>query len=199
MKKEIIPKDSRYVPFVQQKSCCVPACISTIMYKNNIPLLSQELLGCHLGLIVRKKDKKLFWNAEIGKRPPGGYGTRIYLKQFHPNNAFSKLKIPLKMIYHPISKFNDTSFKKFINNVIEKNKDVMVLFDRGVLEGINKHNGHMCVLDRAYPSKGIVRLIDPSQNIPKWRMVKISRLKKAMEFHGDDKSGGFWEFVKIQI
>lgn len=198
MKKEIIPKDSRYVPFAQQKSCCVPACISIIMYKNRIPLLPQELLGHHLGLIVDKEYKNLFWNTETGKRPPGGYGTRIYLKQFHPNNAFSKLKIPLKMIYHPISKFDNASFKKFINDMVKKNKDSMVLFDRGVLEGINKHNGHMCVLDRVYLSKGIVRLIDPSQNIPKWRMVKINRLKKAMEFHGDDKLGGFWEFVKIK-
>jgi hypothetical protein len=198
MTKEIIPKNSRYVPFAQQKSCCVPACISMIMYKNKIPVLPQELLGYHLGLMVDKEYKNLFWNARTGERPPAGFGTRIDLKQYHPNNVFPKLKIPLKMIYHPISHFNKTSFEKFITDVVKKDRDVLVCFNYGVLKNEDGYGGHVCVLDRIYPAKGIVRLIDPSVNQPKWRMVKIDKLKKAMEVHGDDKSGGFWEFVKLR-
>ena len=195
----IIPKNSRYIPFAQQKSCCVPACISMIMYKNKISLLPQELLGYHLGLIVDSESKKLFWNVRTGKIPPSGYGTRINLKKYNPNTVFPKLKIPLKMMYHPISLFNKEGFEKFIVDAIKKDKDVLVCFNHGVLKREKAGGGHVCVLDRIYPAKGIVRLIDPSINQPKWRLVKISLLKKAMEVHGDDKSGGFWEFIKIKL
>ncbi|MFZ5982611.1 MAG: hypothetical protein ACOYS2_03535 [Patescibacteria group bacterium] len=198
MEKEIVPKDSRYVPFAQQKSCCAPTSISMIMYKNKIPLLPQELLGYHLGLTVEKECKNLFWNSKmVGERPPSGYGTRIVLNKYNPNTVFPKLKIPLKMIYHPISTFNDIDFKKFMVDAVKKDKDVCVCFNHGVLKGERAGNGHVCVLDRIYPSKGLVRIIDPSVNQPKWRIVRISLLKKAMEVHGDDKMGGFWEFKKV--
>jgi len=65
--KNIIPLATRYVPFTQQKSCCVPASISIVMYKRNIPLLPQELLGYHLGLIIDPQNKELFWNPRTGK------------------------------------------------------------------------------------------------------------------------------------
>ena len=55
----------------------------------------------------------------------------------------------------------------------------------------------MCVLDRVYPTKGEVRFIDPEDDVPKWRTVKISKLFKAMKVHGSDKMGGFWEIKKI--
>lgn len=58
--KNIIPKDTRYIPFTQQKSCCVPTSISIIMYKRNIPLIPQEVLGYYLGLIVDPEFKNLF-------------------------------------------------------------------------------------------------------------------------------------------
>jgi len=198
--KEIVPKDSRYVPFVQQKTCCVPACISMIMYKHRIPLISQELLGYHLGLIVSKENKELYWHPRVGKRPPAGYGTRIYQKQYHPNKVFPKLKIPLKMIYHPISSFvTSKSFTDFIIESVEKDKDLLVCFDHGKLSGSNIQGGHVCLLDRIYKLKSLIRIIDPQQNQPKWRMVKINTLKKAMEFHSDDKSAGFWEFVETSV
>lgn len=197
MKKEIIPKDSRYVPFAQQKSCCVPASILMLMYKNKIPLISQELLGYHLGLTVDKEYKNLFWNVRTGKMPKSGYGTRINSEQFNPNSVFPKLKIPFKMIYHPISRFDKDGFEKFMVDAVKKDKDMLVCFNHGVLKGERAGGGHVCVLDRIYPAKGIVRLIDPSVKQPKWRIAKISKLKKAMEVHGDEKAGGFWEFKKI--
>jgi len=86
--KEVVPEDSRYVPFVQQKSCCVPACVSMIMYRHNIPLIPQELLGYYLGLVVREENKELFWNARTGERPPAGWGTQIYKEEHHPDNVW---------------------------------------------------------------------------------------------------------------
>jgi hypothetical protein len=196
--KNIIPKDSRYVPFVQLKSCCVPACISMVMYKHNIPLLPQELLGYYLGLTVSQENKKLYWNPRTGKRPPSNYGTQIYLKKYHPNTVFPRLKIPLKMVFYPISSFTtEKNLIKFVTEAVQKDKDILACFDHGKLSGDNIQGGHVCVVDRIDTKKGLIRLIDPQQTQPKWRIVKIKALIKAMEFHGDDKSAGFWEFVKI--
>ena len=194
--KEIVPKDSRYIPFVQQKSCCVPACILMIMYRNGISLMSQELLGYHLGLTIRKESSKLFWNPRTGKRPSAGWGTQIYKNQYHPNTVFAKLKIPLKMIYHSIDSFTDKSFRDFLVESMKKDKDMIVCFDHGNLTGTNKRGGHVCLFDRVCLDKNEVRIIDPSSNWPKWRIVKLNRLKKAMELHGGKRSGGFWEFRK---
>lgn len=192
--KEIVPKDSRYVPFTQQKSCCVPTCISMIMYKNDIPLIPLELLGYHLGLIVDKKETHLFWNVRTGERPPAGYGTRVSEKIFEPNRIFRKLKIPLKMELYPIESFKtEKSFVKFIKEGVEEDLDVLVCFNHGVLKGTKPGGGHVCVIDKVYPKRGHVRLIDPSPLQPKWRIVDISLLKHAMEEHSGN-SGGFWEF-----
>ena len=154
----IIPKDSRYIPLVQQKSCCVPTCISIIMYKRGIPLIPQELLGYHLGLIVSDEMKNLYWNPRIGPRPPAGYGTRIYQERYHPNSVFPKLKIPLKMIYHPISSFvTNKVFIDFITKSVKQDKDILTCFDHGKISGNNIQGGHICVLDRMYSSKGLVK------------------------------------------
>ena len=196
--KEIIPKDSRYIPFVQQRSCCVPTCISMIMYRHGIPLIPQELLGYHLGLTVKRDSTKLFWHPRTGKRPPAGWGTQMYKKQYHPNIVFPKLKIPFKVFFHSVDSFSDKSFNKFLLETVKKDKDMIVCFDHGNLTGTGKQGGHVCLLDRVYLQKNEVRLIDPSSNWPKWRVVKISRLKKAMEFHGGNRNGGFWEFRKVK-
>jgi len=191
--KNIIPKDSRYVPMTQQKSCCVVTCISMVMYKRGIPLIPQELLGYHLGLVVKPENKSLFWNARSGKKPKSGYGTQVFSKLYNPNNVFKKLKIPLKFsVYHIDDYKTEKDFIEFMVGVINQDRNMLVCFDHGTLNGNDKHTGHVCVLDRIYPKKKMVRIIDPSANQPKWRMVKISKLKKAMKLHPAN-GGGFWE------
>ena len=103
--KEIIPKDTRYVPLTQQPSCCTPTSISIVMLKLGIPLISQELLGYHLGLRVNKKVKLLFWNPVVGPKPGAGYGTRIDRKEYETNAIFKKLNIPLEGTFYPIENF----------------------------------------------------------------------------------------------
>ena len=94
--EEIVPKNSRYMPFTQQAACCVPTCFQMIMYKHGIPLKPSEEIGYHLGLVVHPDRKKLFYNVRTSsEKPPAGYGTRIYDPEFEPNNAFRKLGIPL--------------------------------------------------------------------------------------------------------
>jgi len=196
--KEIIPKDTRYVPLTQQRSCCVPASISIIMYKLGIPLVSQEVLGYHLGLIIRKKHKNLFWNQKTGKKYKTGYGVNKSITEY--NKVFKKLKIPLKIITYPIKNFKTTEeIISFIENLCKKDKDFSVILNSGVLNNNKKKAGHMCVVDRIYPNKKSVRLIDPSFNRPKWRIIEISKLKKAMELHPTKEGGAFWEFEKINL
>lgn len=103
------------------------------------------------------------------------------------------------MQYHPISQFcSEADIVKFVVDAVKKDKDILVCFDHGKLKGDDIQGGHVCVIDRIYPSKGLIRLIDPQQNQPKWRVVKIKALVSAMGFHGDDKSAGFWEFKKMK-
>ncbi|HEV7424612.1 MAG TPA: hypothetical protein VGO21_05530, partial [Candidatus Paceibacterota bacterium] len=144
--KEVIPKDTRYIPFTQQQFCCVPTSISMVMYKLGIPLVSQELLGYHLGLIVDKKDKTLFWNVKTGKKPGSGFGTRNGRKEYDTNLAFRKLKIPLKMNIHFIHSFkNKKELVTFISRKIKEDKNLISLLRSGILNNNDKTNGHACV------------------------------------------------------
>jgi hypothetical protein len=196
--KEIIPKDTRYVPFTQQKSCCVPASISIVMYKLGIPLVPQELLGYQLGLIVSKENKNLFWNTRIGKEPKTGYGTQMFKKQYEINLVFEKLKIPLKVINHPINSFKTKKeIISYISNCVQEDKNIVVLLRSGILNNSDSTNGHACVIDRIYPAKDTIRLIDPSVSYAKWREFKIDEFIKAVRLHPTGE-GRFLELEKIK-
>lgn len=182
--KNIIPKDTRYVPLTQQPACCVPASISIVMLKLGIPIISQELLGYHLGLRVNKKVKNLFWNARIGSKPGAGYGTQILKREYNENLAFKKLKIPLQSIQYPIENFKSkTELVEFIAKRVNKNSDLIVFLRSGTLNDNRKMNGHGCVIDRIYPKKDTIRLIDPAPKQAKWREFKIDKFIKAIKLH----------------
>ena len=197
--KDIIPADTRYVPQTQQKWCCVPTCIQMIMLRHNIPLISSEVIGYHMGLIVPKGASKLFWNARTGKRPPAGYGTQAGKPQFAPNTMFKKLGIPLKMSISLIDKFeNIESFREFLAKEKNSEKDILVCFDWPSLfdPKSEDHWGHVCVLDRVYLDKDEIRIIDPEHIAPKWQMIPICKMYESMKLHGKENSAGFWELQK---
>ncbi len=197
--KEIIPSDSRYVPFTQQKWCCVPTCIQMVMYRHRIPLMPAEVIGYHMGLVVPADHIKYFWNMRTGPRPPAGYGTQARKKQYSPNAVFRKLDIPLKMTWSLINKFKDIkSFKKYLSIRDSRDFDTFVCYDWGRLfDKLDFQGGHVCVLDKVYLDKNEVRMIDPEYDAPKWRIVDIDKLYEAMKFHGKDKSAGFWELTTV--
>lgn len=192
---EIIPKDSRYIPLTQQPYCCVPTCIQMVMYRHSIPLIPAELLGYYLGLTVPPESKKFFWNARINKNPPiSGYGTQIYKNEFEPNKVFKKLKIPIHLELKLIDNFkNFPTFKKYLTELSKKDFDVFACFNHGALTGeLEKDYGHVCVIDKIYPSKNTLSLIDPDHS-PKWRIVSMKKLFDAMRIHKSKSSAGFWE------
>ncbi|MFA5022152.1 MAG: hypothetical protein WC508_03675 [Patescibacteria group bacterium] len=154
-----------------------------IMYRQGLPLIPQELLGHYLGLLVDKKDKKLFWNVRTGKRPPAGYGTQMKNKQFEINSVFKRLRIPLTVATYYIRNFKKKELIFLISNSIKRNEDLIAMLASDVLNNTKNNNGHACVIDRIYPVKNLIRLIDPSAVQPKWREIKIDKFIKAVMFH----------------
>ena len=201
MSKDIVPLDSRYVPFTQQPYCCAPTCIQMVMYKNKIPLVPAEEIGYHLGLIVPSSEARLFYNVRASDRKPPsgvGYGTRIYLDEFNPNEAFKKLHIPLSLTVLPISSFDTAdSVFNFLLKAEEKNEDILFCFNHGVLVDDPARNwGHLVLFDRIIDKQ--FRIIDPSPTHPKWRLVKPEKMFLAMKKHGEKPTAaGLWRIKKI--
>lgn len=194
MSKGVIPADSRYVPLVQQRSCCVPACISMVMVRHGLALLPQELLGYYLGLVVAPENRDLFWNPRHSRKPKSGWGTQIYKTTFQPNAVFKKFALPLKLKVHSARIFTTQSLSSFLAQAVKQDRDILVCFYQGGLDGAKSGSGHVCVVDRLYLKRGAVRLIDPSPRQPKWREVGLAALHAAMQFHVA-KSGGVWEIT----
>lgn len=198
--KEIIPNDSRYVPFTQQKECCVPACFQMIMYKHGIPLLPQELIGYELGLVVPDQYADRFWNPRTGKPHSSGYGTNVGegKDKVDPNIAFKKLGIPLQVKFKYIDEFdNFNEFKSYIEDFVEKDKDVIACFDWGTFSGNKDHKwGHVCLID--WVENDRIRLIDPGYNEPKWEMVSAKLFFGSMKAHTRENAAGFWEVGVIK-
>lgn len=191
---EIVPSNSRYIPLTQQSACCVPTCFQIIMYKHNIPLKPAEEIGYYLGLVVHPDRKNLFFNVRTSaEKPSAGYGTRIYNPEFEPNNAFKKLGIPLQFKKKLINEFeSEREILDYLNNIEKNNQDVLLCFNHGALINDETKNwGHVCVFDRVINGK--LRIIDPSPDQPKWRLVTTAKMFEAMKKHGEQKSAGFWE------
>ncbi len=194
---KVIPA-SRYVPLTQQRWCCVPTCIQIVMLRHKIPLLSAELIGSKLGLIVPGEDKKYFWNARTGEKPPAGYGTQAGKPLFSPNRALKSLGIPLNMTWTLIGKLEDyDSFIEYLSK-IDYTKDYLVCYDWGTLFDQEYEGGHVCVLDTIDLQNESITIIDPDYNAPKWREVSTRKMHAAMLKHGKSKSGGFWEINLLE-
>lgn len=184
----------KYVPLTQQKYCCVPACLSMVMYRHNIPLISIEDLGYALGLTVPEEDSWLFSGARNGERPPAGWGTRINEPEFEINKVLRKLNIPLEvLIDKSIASIED--LRSHLHAVQDVNSDALLCFDYGTLWDLDVKNGHVCVFDRIDGDD--VWLIDPERNVPKHRKTSLVKLFAAMDFHGAENTCGIWSIQYI--
>lgn len=193
------PSDSRYIPFTQQSSCCVPTSIQMIMYRNNIPLIPAEELGYHLGLTVAPEDGPLFYKARTSDTPPAtsGYGTQISHPEYEPNKVFTKLDIPLSFKLKLAADIKDEAdLLKELQEVEGANSDALLCYNHGVIRGQYEPNsGHVVVFDKVIDGK--VRVVDASWKQPKWRLIEPGLLLEAIKRHGNDNSGGVWHFRKI--
>lgn len=195
MSKDIVPKNSRYIPFTQQAKCCAPTCIQMVMYKNGIPLVPAEEIGYHLGLIVPPSEESLFYNVRVSDvKPPAGYGARVYMEEFEPNGAFKKLNIPLTLSVKKIAEFGSSEeVFAFMEKAEDENKDMLFCFNHGALiDDKDRDWGHLVLFDRIID--GQYRIIDPSPTRPKWRTVSPEKMFHAMKIHGEKPTAaGIWE------
>jgi hypothetical protein len=197
--REIIPSDTRYTPLTQQKWCCVPTCIQMVMLRHGIPLVPAELMGYHMGLTVPEKDMTYFYNPRTGEKPLSGYGTQAGKPAYGPNAVFRKLGVPLTMTWKLIDGFKSLSdYCDYLYQAEEHDNDILICYDWGTLfDDENYHNGHVCVLDKVFNKSKTLRFIDPDYYSPKWVTVSIEKLYEAMRYHGNEKSGGFWELHTV--
>jgi hypothetical protein len=191
MATDVVPTDSRYVPFVQQPYCCGPACLQMVLYKNNLPLVSQEQIGAELGLVIPPEAKDAFFNADVRDKPVvgSGYGTRIQDSEFGLDKLIEKQNWPFNFSVELASAFPDeTSFIARLKELVAADTDVLVCFQ-------NDHGtGHICVLDIV--GSDTVRVMDPAQSYPKWRSMSYADIYGRVKAHGDDNYGGIWILVK---
>jgi hypothetical protein len=169
-----------------------------VMYKNDIPLLPAEEIGYHLGLVVHPDKSHLFYKVRTSvEPPPAGYGTQIYSPEFEPNGVFKKLNIPLSFSIKSISEISSSEeLLKRLEAVENENSDALLCFNHGALVDNDEKNwGHVCVFDRVVDGK--IRIIDPSPEHPKWRLVDTEKMFEAMRKHGVQKSAGIWSLTKI--
>jgi hypothetical protein len=112
--------------------------------------------------------------------------------------AFKKIDIPLSFCIKPISEI--TSVNQLVSELksTEANDtNALLCFNHGALvDDANKDWGHIVVFDRIID--GQLRIIDPSPDYPKWRLVDAGKMFEAMKKHGEKKTAaGIWFLTKL--
>lgn len=188
-----IPKNFRYVPMIQQKGCCVAACISMIMLKHRIPLVPQELLFDKLGIstLPHPAIKKVFWNPI----KPECWCAGKQSEEKRINKALGDLNIPLSMRIISLNQLADP--RSYLKKIENRDWDVLAAFNYSML--YEKRPGdynHVSVIDRVDLKRNEVRLVDPIQTEESsvWRVVRIEQLLRAIKCY--NYFGGFWKFGK---
>ncbi len=176
-----------YKPLDQKPYCCVPACISMILDRKKISHRTQDEIGYELGLTVPKEKEHLYTKVRTGKKPSAGYGTQVGKKEYSINNFFGKNKIGLKETYFFIRDISNV--REFIILNIKLNNDIIACFNNKKLHSKGDW-GHVSLIQGI--KKDIVSLVDPGKDVSKIRKVKLDKLIEAMDYHGKEKSGGFW-------
>jgi len=176
-----------YKPLDQKPYCCVPTCIVMVLDRRKIPHGSQDEIGYELGLTVPKEKAHLYTKVRTGKKPIAGWGTQVGKKQYSINHFFKNSNIRLKETYFFVKDISDV--REFIISNIKSNNDIIVCFNNEKLYSKGDW-GHVSLIQGI--EKNIVSLVDPGKDVPKIRKVKLDKLIEAMEYHGKEKSGGFW-------
>jgi len=180
---------SKYIPFTQQRYCCVPTCLTMVMYRRGIPLQPIEDIAYALGLTVPEEDAWLFDKVRTGEKPSAGWGTQIYKPEFEINKVLKEIDIPLTVDV-------DTSIKSVgelrakLQKVQDADGDALLCFDYGKLWDLDIKGGHVCVFHGLDGDS--VWMIDPGLQAPRNRKVSLEKLFEAIDFHGPHNSCGVW-------
>ncbi len=182
----------RYIPFTQQRYCCLPTCIQMILYKNGYKLYSQEQIGRDLYLTVPPEETYMFDKIRTWEKPKAWRWTQARKKWYTMNDFFRKKKINLKEKLYFFDSVKEA--KKFLVEQIKLDNDILACFNYNKLYGEWNNWGHLSLVDSMKWEEVI--LIDPAENTPKIRKVKLDNLIKAMIFHWIENSWWFWLITK---
>lgn len=181
------PEDTRYIPLTQQPYCCVPTSIQMVLYKNGLPLLSQEEIGLDLGLTVSAQEADLFYDVPAYDEPivSSGFGTRIQDPDYGLEKLIQKREWPFELsLFLASSLQSREAFIELLTDAEAHDNDVLLCHqnDRGY--------GHVVVFDRL-TDEG-VRIVDPSPSHAKWRTIEVDDMYDRIVRHGDNNYGGAW-------
>lgn len=196
MTNRATPNNSRYIPFTQQKYCCVPTAMLMIMHRNQIPLLPAEELGVYFGLTVPPEDENLFYNVKVSATPPSGAGYGTSIKNNDPNEVFAKLGIPLAVSFVLADKiFSTDDLIQKLLEIEKSDEDAIICLNDGVTFGEFKpFSGHAVIFDRIIDGK--IRVVDPGTSRAKWRTLDAKIVFDAIQTHGVKHHGGIWKFIR---
>jgi hypothetical protein len=180
----------RYLPFVQQPYCCVPASIQMILHRRGLKVLAQEEIGYHLGLTVPLSDHFAVPGARVNEHAPSeaGFGTQVQTENYSLNKFFNRYGYDLQFeLFTPEAVGNHHDW---LRRQIDAGNDVICCFDYPSLYSDHGGKGHVSVVDDVETTATV--LIDPGYSVPKRRRVESSRLINSMTLHGPKNSGGYW-------
>ena len=169
-----------------------------ILYKNNLPLLPQEEIAGHLGLVVPPEETKSFFKPQTLTKPPKyGWGTRAFMKEWSFNKFFAKARIPLEFEYLPADEISSANeLIERLRSAEQDDRDVLVNYNwEHINTGKPGLQRHVILFDRV-TDKG-PRFVDTSIWNEKWPVISAEKLFEAIQRH-NGVIGGIWYFNKKQ-
>jgi hypothetical protein len=183
--------NSRYIPITQQPYCCVAACIQMVLYRKNIPLVPQELIVYHLGLAVPEKDEHLFEKTHVREKGRKGWGVQLSWEKYSLDACFQALSIPLRARFYMSSDIPSIAdLQETLTALAAEGCDVFLCFAYEELWGVAGEASHVCVFDKIIGDT--VWMIDPEQEVLKFRKTTVSKLYAALRKNGTDAFHGLF-------
>lgn len=184
--------NTRYWPITQKPYCCVPTSLQMVLQKNQLPKLSQEVIGNELGLVVSPEYADEFEHVQVSEQPivSSGFGTRIQDPDFSLERLIKKQKWPFILTKRLASNIDSEQTLRDILTIVERRDD-----DALICYQNDKGYGHVAVFDRVIDDK--LRIVDPSPNDDKWREISMADMYARIQAHGDKNFGGVWLLERV--
>lgn len=193
MKKIFIKPE--YIPLTQQRLCCVPCAIQWILLRRGLKLVSQEIIGKHLGLTVPPKYKHLYVEKiKIGKKKPkGGWGTTKD-SDSDINNFFRKSKISLSVKKVPHSEIKDAV--KLISDNLKKGNDIMAITYMAAFDPKQRFGHTLLICGIELGKQPKVMVGDPDFEEKKFYWLDLKKLVLGMDPKIGKTERAFYVFSK---
>lgn len=175
----------------QMPFCCVPATLQWVLYRRNLDILNQEIIGLELGLRLPIKAKPFFVSQSIEYYPNDmkiSWGTQILKHKYSINKFFNKYKIPLT-ISHKYTFNNSKELETFIINNFNNNNDIILRWHTKIFDN-KKGYGHFSVISEYNSSTKVVTIGDP--NPLHYKKLLLNQVLETISRNNDNKQRGLY-------